>query len=92
MKMYVTTRFTAAARKYRLDREKVNRLIRRIGDMNCGFGTNQEIRTRTDQLIRDLGFQEAVETRPTGRTDTRGDATFELCVRVEHLRALPRKS
>jgi hypothetical protein len=85
--MYVTTTFTAAAKKYNLDREKVSKLIRRIGDMNSGFGTNEEIRSRTDQFIRDLGLQDEVETRWTGRTDTRGDDTYELCVRVEEIRA-----
>jgi hypothetical protein len=85
--MFVTTTFTAAAKKYKLDREKVSKLVRRIGDMNCGFGTNEEVRVRTDRVIHDLSLQDAVETRATGKTDTRGEATYEVRVKVEALRA-----
>lgn len=84
--MYITTTFTAAAKKYNLDQDKVGRLIQRVGSMNAGFCTNDEIRARTDGVIRDLGLQAQIDTQPTGRLDCCGDATYELHVKVLELR------
>jgi hypothetical protein len=81
--MYITTTFTAAAKKYNLSQEALSRLIRRVGDMNAGFRTNDEIRAETDRQIKVCGLSHAVETRATGKTDTRGDVTYELHVKVE---------
>lgn len=84
--MYITTTFTAAAKKYNLNPEALHEITRRVGDMNAGFRTNEQIRAETDRLIKVYGLGHAIETRPMGRCDLGGNATYMLAVKVCELR------
>lgn len=55
-------------------------LIGYAGDMNMGFAHNDQIRERMDARIAREGLTGIVETRETGKPDTRGNMTYELAM------------
>jgi len=48
--------------------------------MNMGFAHNDQIRERMDARIAREGLTGIVETRETGKPDTRGNMTYELAM------------